>query len=128
MGQELPIVDDQYLERLGRHLGEDALGEILADGGLELADRRARLAELIGTEDLPAIAAIAHDLVAVAGHLGLAALSKDAAALERGARAPCRPCPGRTRRDGDVGAPVYRLLGTIDISLNALAERCAHMR
>jgi HPt (histidine-containing phosphotransfer) domain-containing protein len=63
------------------------LAELLADGLIELTDRLARLAELEAAGDLDAIARLGHDLVGMAGHLGLARLSAVAAEMNRAARA-----------------------------------------
>jgi HPt (histidine-containing phosphotransfer) domain-containing protein len=84
---ELPILDAGYLARLGGHVGMTVLAELLADGLIELTDRVARLAELEAAGDLDAIARLGHDLVGMAGHLGLTRLSAVAAEMNRAARA-----------------------------------------
>jgi HPt (histidine-containing phosphotransfer) domain-containing protein len=84
---ELPILDAGYLARLGGHIGTAVLAELLADGLIELTDRVARLAELDAAGDLDAIAQLGHDLVGMAGHLGLTRLSAMAAEMNRAARA-----------------------------------------
>lgn len=84
---EPPIIDAAYLARLGKLVGTPVMAELLADGLIELADRVARLAELETAGDLDAIVRIGHDLVGMAGHLGLTRLSAMAAEMNRAARA-----------------------------------------
>ena len=83
---ERSTLDTAYLARLGGHVGETIMAELLADGMIELADRLARLAELEAAGDLDGIARLGHDLVGMTGHLGLARLSAAAAAMNRAAR------------------------------------------
>jgi hypothetical protein len=68
---------------LAGHVGETVVAELLADGLIELADRVERLAEHEALGDLDAVAKIGHDLVGMAGHLGLARLSAMAAEMNR---------------------------------------------
>lgn len=81
-----PTLDTDYLARLEGHLGEAALAELLADGLIELSDRLRRMGELERNGDLDSIARLGHDLVGMAGNLGLARLSVAAAELNRAAR------------------------------------------
>ena len=81
-----PTLDTEYLARLGGHLGASVLAELLADGLIELTDRLARLDELAAAGDLDGIARLGHDLVGMAGHLGLTRLSAAAAGMNRAAR------------------------------------------
>lgn len=83
---DLPVLDEDFLARLGNHIGGTVLAELAADGLIELTDRLNRLAELRHAGDSEAIARLGHDLVGMAGHLGLARLSAAAAALNRAAR------------------------------------------
>ena len=83
---EKPTLDTGYLARLGGHFGAGALAELMADGLIELTDRLARLDELAATGDLDGIARLGHDLVGMAGHLGLTRLSAAAAGMNRAAR------------------------------------------
>jgi HPt (histidine-containing phosphotransfer) domain-containing protein len=82
-----PALDAGYLARLGALLGEAMLAEMLEDGLIELADRLSLLADVRATGDLDGMARLGHDLVGMAGHLGLAALSAAAAEMNRAARA-----------------------------------------
>jgi HPt (histidine-containing phosphotransfer) domain-containing protein len=81
-----PILDTGYLARLAGHIGTTVMVELLADGMIELTDRLTRLGELAAAGDPDAIARLGHDLVAVAGHLGLNRLSAAAAGMNRAAR------------------------------------------
>ena len=92
---ELPILDQDYLTRLAGHVGRSVLAELAADGLLELADRLNRLAELLAADDLDAIARMGHDLVGMAGHLGLSRLSAQAAEMNRAARSGDRRLTGQ---------------------------------
>ena len=83
---EKPVLDTGYLARLGGHLGAVVLDELMADGLIELTDRLTRLDELAAAGDIDAIARLGHDLVGMAGHLGLTRLSAAAAELNRAAR------------------------------------------
>ena len=83
---EKPVLDTGYLARLGGHLGAVVLDELRADGLIELTDRLTRLYELAAAGDIDAIARLGHDLVGMAGHLGLTRLSAAAAELNRAAR------------------------------------------
>ncbi len=83
---EKPILDTGYLARLGGHLGASVLAELMADGLIELTDRLALLEELAAAGDIDAIARLGHDLVGMAGHLGLTRLSAASAEMNRAAR------------------------------------------
>ena len=83
---EKPVLDTGYLARLGGHLGTVVLDELMADGLIELTDRLTRLDELAAAGNIDAIARLGHDLVGMAGHLGLTRLSAAAAELNRAAR------------------------------------------
>lgn len=105
-----PMLDTGYLARLGGHVGAVALAELLTDGLIELADRMARLDEAAGDPD--AIARLAHDLVGMAGHLGLARLSAAAAEAHRlvrdGADGDAAPLVAEVRRLGADSAEAIR--------------------
>lgn len=99
-----PTLDARFLHRLEGHLGPAPLSELIADGLIELSDRVDRLAELERTGDLDGMARLGHDLVGMAGNLGLVRLSHGAAEMNRAAR------------DGDTaaalaGAGAVRRLG-----------------
>ena len=82
-----PKLDEGFLGRLAGYVGEAALAELAADGLIDLSDRLSRLAELMADDDLDAVARLGHDLVGMAGHLGLARLSAASAAMNRAALA-----------------------------------------
>jgi hypothetical protein len=79
--------DEGYLVRLESHVGRRVLDELLAEGAEALVERAADLERLAAAPEAGRVRALAHDLVALAGHLGLAALSARAEALERTALA-----------------------------------------
>jgi hypothetical protein len=78
-----PVLDAAYLDRLAGHLGKPVLKELMADGLIELDDRMRRLDELAEAGDLIGLVRMGHDLVGMAGHLGLSHLSAAAAGLAR---------------------------------------------
>jgi HPt (histidine-containing phosphotransfer) domain-containing protein len=80
-----PVLDSEYLVRLDSHLGTSVMVELLADGMIELTDHLTRLAER-AADDHDGIARLGHDLVGMAGHLGLNQLSAAAAEMNRAAR------------------------------------------
>ena len=50
------VLDEAYLERLARHLGEENLRELLADGMVELCDRIDRIEDSLNSGDADALA------------------------------------------------------------------------
>ena len=118
------LLDRGYLDRLGAAVGEQMLGELLRDGAIEIADRLTRLDAAIEAGDATRIAGLAHDLVSVAGHVGLTGLSTAAADLCRQLRAvagiePPHPAPrgraGTTRRG--LSAPGREALAELSAPL-----------
>ena len=109
---EKPTLDTEYLARLSGHLGASVLAELLADGLIELTDRLTRLDELATAGDLDGIARLGHDLVGMAGHLGLSRLSAAAAEMNRSARdgaaGRARPQATEVRRLGAEAAEAMR--------------------
>jgi len=90
--RETPVLDLDYLDRLAGHLGRDTVDELLADGLIELADRLERVETLVAAEDREGLMRLSHDLIGIAGHLGLSALSAAAARMNReGRRDPGKP-------------------------------------
>lgn len=81
-----PVLDEDYLARLGALIGDRVLSELLADGLIEVSDRIERLREAAAVEDRRAVLGLAHDLTGIAGHLGLAALSRAAATCQQQGR------------------------------------------
>ena len=111
---ELPILDAAYLARLGRHVGMVVMAELLADGMIALGDRVARLAEIEAKGDIDAVARVGHDLVGMAGHLGLTRLSATAAEMNRAvregaaARGNATPLIAEVRRLGAASVEAIR--------------------
>ena len=108
-----PVLDEDYLLRLEKHLGRDVTLELAADGLIELTDRLARLDQLALDGEMAEIAALAHDLAGMSGHLGLARLSQMSVELNRNARA------GETTDAGELIAPVVEVAPA---SLEALSH------
>ncbi|MEM9764936.1 MAG: hypothetical protein AAF968_20940 [Pseudomonadota bacterium] len=111
-GKKPALLDESYLERLRQHLGEDMVAELLADGELELTDRAAQLRRMVAEGDVEGVRRLSHDLIAVAGHLGLSALSLAAVDLNRRLR---------SAQPSDLGAATERTLPLADRSLAAIA-------
>jgi HPt (histidine-containing phosphotransfer) domain-containing protein len=109
---EQPILNTGYLARLGGHIGVTVMSELMADGLIELTDRLTRLGELVAAGDLDGIARLGHDLVGMAGHLGLARLSALAAGMNRAARegdnATTAPLVAEVRRVGAASTDAMR--------------------
>ncbi len=78
-----PILDHSYLARLSQFIGETETWELLADGMLELTERLARARHLAAAEDAAELSRLLHDITGTAGHLGLSALSSEAAIGQR---------------------------------------------
>lgn len=112
------LIDVGYLDRLEATLGADSLAELLADGMLELSDRIDTLQKLALSGDRVAVAALAHDIVAVSGHMGLGALSAATAELSRALRE--KADIGTERGLTGVVAPVIAIAQP---SIDALAKR-----
>lgn len=110
-----PVLDAAYLERLAGHLGKTVLDELMADGLIELADRMSRLDEMADAGDLAGLARLGHDLVGMAGHLGLSRLSSAAADLSRSAHEKRPDTVGKARGvrqwGGESAEALRRYLG-----------------
>ena len=81
-----PVLDKGFLARLARHIGWDSVYELAADGLLELSDRLRQIEDFVAAEDREAVLRVEHDIAAVAGHIGLSALSLAAAGANREGR------------------------------------------
>lgn len=81
-GAGAPHTDERALGALRAAVGPAAFAELFDDCLFEVAERLGRLEDLVAAGDLPAARRLAHDLVSVAGHIGLAAVSAVAADLE----------------------------------------------
>lgn len=78
-----PALDEAYLVRLRRHVGTDAIGELIDDGVLELSAKLDHLAEQAGSGDIKHIASVCHDIAGAAGNLGLTAMTRAAVESNR---------------------------------------------
>jgi HPt (histidine-containing phosphotransfer) domain-containing protein len=108
-----PILDCDYLERLRRHLGTPQTCELLSDGMLELVGRLDRLAELADLGETGEVAALAHEIVGAAGHLGLSLISHYAAHASQAARR------------GDATVWIEAMLEVRSSSIGSLRNYCA---
>jgi len=84
-------LDEGYLTRLQRHVGSDAMGELIDDGMLELSGKLDHLAEQSGSDDIKHIASVCHDIAGAAGNLGLTALTRLAVEANRRALSDAPP-------------------------------------
>ena len=76
-------LDRAVMQDLREAVGQTVFDELIEDAIFEVTERIARLEQLSKTTDLAAMAPIAHDLVAVAGQVGMCGVSEIAAGLER---------------------------------------------
>lgn len=79
-----PALDEDFIQRLERHLGPEGTRELLADALIEIEDRLRALEAAAAAGDRDAALSHAHDLTGTAGHAGLSALSVAAAEVQRG--------------------------------------------
>lgn len=111
-----PILDQAYLARLSQFIGQSETGELLADGMIELSERlvQARSAARAGNAD--ELGRVLHDITGTAGHLGLSAMSAEAAIAQRALTQGMQTDPAL--------AP---LLDLEDDSVSALRKYCAEV-
>lgn len=114
-----PILDEAYLERLAIHIGVDEARELLADGMLELSDRLDRLTALAAARDTEGLLLLTHDIAGAAGHLGLSAMSREAAAANRALR---------EGTGGDTSQAIASLVNCRGPSVDALGRFCRGSR
>ncbi len=110
------ILNHEYLAGLRRHLGTGHTCELLADGMIDLVGRLDRLSEIARHGDNAEIAALSHEIVGAAGHLGLGLLSHYAARASHAARS------------GDPSEWVEALLEVQAASIGKLRAYCASCR
>jgi HPt (histidine-containing phosphotransfer) domain-containing protein len=110
---EPSILNYEYLAGLQKYLGAAHASELLADGMIDLVGRLDRLAEVAGRGDRGAVAALSHEIVGAAGHLGLGRMSHLAAQVSMAARG------------GDPAAWIEALLESRAASIGSLREYCA---
>lgn len=107
-----PLIDVDYLARLGAHIGAEAARDLVAGGIPDLADLIDRLAATAISETA-AVARLAHEISGAAATLGLARLAQHAARADRAARA-----------NRDTTRPVAAVLRSRPDSLDALRRWC----
>lgn len=112
-GQDYPDLDGNYLARLGRHLGEPALTELLSDGMIEVSDRLMRMTTAAAAGRREEVGRLAHDMIGLAGHLGLARVSLTAVDIADLAR----------QSGAELGPAVDALAAEAEPGLLALSER-----
>ena len=83
---ELPTLDIGHLTGLERHLGAAVLAELIADALFTLPDRLARLEQLARGGDFDRLGRTGHDLLGLAGNLGLSRLVGAVRAMNWAAR------------------------------------------
>ncbi|MEO1457242.1 MAG: hypothetical protein AAFV49_06690 [Pseudomonadota bacterium] len=122
-GEPPRLIDNAYIARLAGHIGTDVARELLADGAIELVDRADRLKAGVAAGDRAAVVKLSHDLIAIAGHLGLSALSFAAVDLNRGLRTgegESRSARGSDRETAMLEKHAAGFLALCDPSINAL--------
>ena len=76
-------LDRTVMKDLRDAVGQAVFDELIEDAIFEITERIARIEQLALASDTGAIAPIAHDLVAIAGQIGMSGVSDIAAGLER---------------------------------------------
>lgn len=76
------VIDHEAMTALRDAVGPDAFDEILEDAFFEITERLSRIERLTAQGKFSAVGVVAHDVVAVAGQVGLADVSRIAASLE----------------------------------------------
>ena len=112
---EPPLLDEEFLARLGKHIGMVELRELMADGLLELSDKLDALAAHATRGEIEEVSALCHEIAGAAGHLGLSRIST--AAVEGVRR--CRG--GTTEPATDIIADIQAVRAA---SLEAASEFC----
>ena len=82
-GEGCVQLDRAAMKELRDTVEQAVFDELIEDAIFEVTERIARIEQLITSGDLIARAPIAHDLVAVAGQVGMSGVSEIAASLER---------------------------------------------
>lgn len=99
-------LDRVVMQGLRESVGQTVFDELIEDAIFEVTERIARIEQISRSANLAAMAPIAHDLVAVAGQVGMCGVSEIAAGLERcctdGAEVPALAIAQRLVRVGEA--------------------------
>ena len=76
------LIDRAAMDNMRQAVGDAVFDEIFEDAVFEITDRLAQIETLARADNFDRIARVAHDLVAVAGTIGLTGVSDIAANLE----------------------------------------------
>ena len=99
-------LDRVVMKDLRDAVGQAVFDELIEDAIFEITERIARIEHLSLSADITAIAPIAHDLVAIAGQVGMCGVSDIATGLERccldGAEVSAQAIAQRLVRVGDA--------------------------
>ena len=83
IGETVGHLDREVMKDLRDTVGQSIFDELIEDAIFEITERIARIEQLSLSSDMDGMAAIAHDLVAIAGQIGMCGVSEIAAGLER---------------------------------------------
>lgn len=99
------LVDCAAMEDLRRAVGDEIFFDIFSDAQFDLSERLGRLEDLVANADFDRAGRLAHDVVSVAGSIGLLTLSDLASRLERACLADdCAAAGALAHRMARVGA------------------------
>lgn len=115
-------LDRAAMKELRETVGQTVFDELIEDAIFEVTERIARIEQLSRTVDLAAMASVAHDLVAVAGQVGMSGVSEIAAGLERccldGAEVSAQAIAQRLVRVGEASLVAAAEM-SVDLANNA---------
>lgn len=118
-------LDRAAMKDLRDAVGQTVFDELIEDAIFEVTERISRIEQLSKAADLPAMAPIAHDLVAVAGQVGMCGVSEIAAGLERccidGAEVSAQAIAQRLVRVGEASLVAAAEM-SVDLSNNVIGR------